>query len=124
MQWRGEIVLYTPVKHNLPMQIFPNNPKELSRYCRLHLHICAPPTNSKKKEKWTQKAICSMFRWKLPLTSPEEKSEGKKQRPDSMRKNEKIPDFSTWCLTRRRPGLYMDIHYEHWFQNGIYIQGC
>ena len=49
----------------------------------------ATPINSRKKEKGAQKAISSMFNWKRPLTSPEEKSEGKKQRPDSMRKNEK-----------------------------------
>ena len=49
----------------------------------------ATPINSKKKEKGAQKAISSMFHWKRHLTSPEEKSEGKKQRPDSMRKNEK-----------------------------------
>ena len=33
----------------------------------------ATPTNSKKKEKGAQKAISSMFHWKRPLTSPEEK---------------------------------------------------
>ena len=77
----------------------------------------ATPINSKKKEKGAQKAISSMFHWKRPLTSPEEKSEGKKQRPDSSMKNEK----NSWFFHMVSHG---DIQYAHRFQYGVYIQGC